>query len=423
MAEEHTQEDEQGEPTPPWSVDALSRQYLLAVEDDKAFIDLLFALALNPSHSLAILAEEWVRPRLAQIAVRNAPVFNNEFLRIVELYFRGQSRAHLLSIIDEAKQHQNGHAVLQGQTLEDLLQTYYPEPQWAVQGLLPEGCLLLAGKPKQGKSYLALHMALAVAKKHLCLGEFVTTPGDVLYFSLEDYAKRVQKRVQQLYTAPETGHTIEFFYNAPKMHDGFATALIHTLETRQSVRLVVIDTLRCIRDSSKEQYNLYQEDSDFMGALNQCAQDAGTTILVVHHTRKAKGEDVFDEISGTGGLRGGTSGNLILEPTTDDADALLHVEGKDFDKRLVIAMKRLSDGSWAYTGEGDTFKLRSNKRAVIQTITNLGDDATAKEIWQNSGIKEYGTVRTMLSRMASLGEIGRSQRGVYFLIDDGGVEV
>jgi len=72
MAEEHTQEDEQGEPTPPWSVDALSRQYLLAVEDDKDFIDVLFALALNPSHSLAILAEEWVRPRLAQIAARNA---------------------------------------------------------------------------------------------------------------------------------------------------------------------------------------------------------------------------------------------------------------------------------------------------------------------------------------------------------------
>src|SRR6185503_9430106 len=344
-------------------------------------------------------------------------------LRIVELYFRGQSRANLLKVIEEAKQHQNGHQVLQGQTLENLLGTYYPEPQWAVHGLLPEGCLLLAGKPKQGKSYLALHLALAVAKKHLALGEFVTTPGDVLYFSLEDYAKRVQRRVQQLYTASAADHTIEFFYHAPKMHDGFAQALIHTLESRPSVRLVVIDTLRCIRDSSKEQYNLYQEDSDFMGALNQCAQDAGTTILVVHHTRKAKGEDVFDEISGTGGLRGGTSGNLILEPTQDDADALLHVEGKDFDKRLVIAMKRLSDGSWAYTGEGDVFRLRSSKRAVVQAIQALGDDATAKEVWQSSGLKEYGAVKTMLSRMVSLGEIGRSQRGVYFLIDDGGVEV
>jgi hypothetical protein len=344
-------------------------------------------------------------------------------MRVIELYFRGQSRANLLKIIDDTKHRQNGHGVLHGQTLETLLQTYYPEPQWAVHGLLPEGCLLMAGKPKQGKSYLALHMAIAVAKQQLCLGEYVTTPGDVLYFSLEDYAKRVQKRVEQLYRPDDSPHTIEFFYNAPKMHDGFAEALIHTLEARPSVRLVVIDTLRCIRESSEGQYNLYQEDSDFMGALNQCAQDAGMTILVVHHTRKAKGEDVFDEISGTGGLRGGTSGNLVLEPTQEDADALLHVEGKDFDKRLAIAMKRQRDGSWAYVGEGDAFKLRANKRAVMQTIGNLGDDATAKEIWQNCGIKEYGTVRTMLSRMASLGEVGRSQRGVYFILDDSGVEV
>ena len=197
---------------------------------------------------------------------------------------------------------------------------------------------------------------------------------------------------------------------------------MQTLESRPSVRLVVIDTLRCIRESSKDSYNLYQEDSDFMGTLNQCAQDAGMTILVVHHTRKAKGEDVFDEISGTGGLRGGTSGNLILEPTQDDADALLHVEGKDFDKRLVIAMKRLHDGSWAYTGEGDAFKLRSNKRAIMQTITNLGDDATAKEIWNNCGIKEYGTVRTMLSRMLAWENRKITTRRV-FRIDDEGVEV
>lgn len=422
MAEDHTQED-RGEPTPPWSVDLLSREYVLAIEDDKEFIDMLFAFALNPSRSFAILGEDWVLPRLGLIASRNSAVFNNEFLRVIELYFRGQSRTNLLKVIDDAKKRQNGHNVFHGQTLETLLQTYYPEPQWAVHGLIPEGCLLMAGKPKQGKSYLALHIALSVAKRQLCLGEFVTTGGDVLYFSLEDYAKRIQRRVQQLYAPDDSPHTIEFFYHAPKMGSGFAEGLMQTLQLRPSIRLVVIDTLRCIRESSKDSYNLYQEDSDFMGILNQCAQDAGMTILVVHHTRKAKGEDVFDEISGTGGLRGGTSGNLILEPTQDDADALLHVEGKDFDKRLVIAMKRVSDGSWIYTGEGDAFKLRSNKRAIMQTITNLGDDARPKEIWQNCGIKEYSTVRTMLSRMASLGEIGKSQRGIYFLIDDGGIEV
>ena len=355
---------------------------------------MLFAFALNPSRSFAILGEDWVLPRLGLIATRSSAVFNNEFLRVIELYFRGQSRANLLHVIDDAKKRQNGHRVFIGQTLEDLLQTYYPEPQWAVHGLLPEGCLLMAGKPKQGKSYLALHMAIAVAKHQLCLGEYVATPGDVLYFSLEDYAKRIQRRVQQLYHPGDSSHTIEFFYNAPKMYDGFAESLHRTLEERPGVRLVVIDTLRCIRTASKEQYNLYQEDSDFMGTLNQCAQDAGITILVVHHTRKAKGEDVFDEISGTGGLRGGTSGNIVLEATEGDADALLHVEGKDFDKRLTIALKRHTDGSWLHVGEGDIYRVRATKKALLKAISALGEDATAKEIWQTSQIKVYGTVKS-----------------------------
>lgn len=421
--DEQTQDNARDAPRPPWSVDLLSRQYILAVEDDKDFIDMLFTFALDPKYSFAILGEEWVLPRLAHISTHNSAIFNNEFLRVIELYFRGQSRTNLLKVIDDAKHHQNGHKIFHGQTLETLLQEYYPEPQWAVHGLLPEGCHILAGKPKQGKSYLALHIALAVSKNKLCLGEYLVTAGDVLYFSLEDYAKRVQRRVQQLYEPDDAPHTIEFFYNAPKMYDGFAEGLIHTLEQRPNVRLVVIDTLRCIREASKEQYNIYQEDSDFMGALNKCAQDAGVTIVVVHHTRKAKSDDVFEEISGTGGLRGGTSANLVLEATVDDADALLHVEGKDFDKRLTIALKRQTDGSWLHVGEGDIYRLRATKKSLLQAINTLGDDATAKEIWQTSQIKVYGTVKSMLSRMASLGEIGRSQRGVYFIIDDGGVEV
>jgi hypothetical protein len=40
-----------------------------------------------------------------------------------------------------------------------------------------------------------------------------------------------------------------------------------------------------------------------------------------------------------------------------------------------------------------------------------------------SGIPIYGTVKSMLSRMTALGEIGRSQRGIYFVLEDEGIEV
>jgi hypothetical protein len=310
-----------------------------------------------------------------------------------------------------------GH-VFHGQTMETLLQTYYPEPQWAVEGLLPEGCLILAGKPKHGKSYLALTLGLAVAKQYRCMDHFRVTNGDVLCFSLEDYAKRVQRRLQRLYTAIESRHTMEFFYEAPKMSEGFGDRLRATLTSRPSIRLVIIDTLRCIRDSQTEQYNLYQEDSDFIGGLNQIAQNAGMTILIVHHTRKAKSEDVFEEISGTGGLRGATSGNMVLEETSGEADGMLRIEGKDFEHRQNVALRRKDDGSWGYVGEGEIYQVRATKRAVLDAISALGDDANAKDVWIASKVTNYSTVKTMLSRMTSLGEIGRTQKGIYFILQE-----
>ena len=48
-------------------------------------------------------------------------------------------------------------------TASDLMALELPDPRPAVRGLIPEGLTLLAGKPKTGKSWLALQIALAVA--------------------------------------------------------------------------------------------------------------------------------------------------------------------------------------------------------------------------------------------------------------------
>jgi RecA-family ATPase len=50
-----------------------------------------------------------------------------------------------------------------------LLARQLPPIQWAIPEILPEGLTLLAGKPKLGKSWLALAMALAVASGGVAL--------------------------------------------------------------------------------------------------------------------------------------------------------------------------------------------------------------------------------------------------------------
>jgi hypothetical protein len=73
----------------------------------------------------------------------------------------------------------------------------FPEPAWAVPGIIPEGCGIRSGHPKIGKSFLVLGTALAAADGGEVLGVRVEQR-PVLYLALEDDARRLQHRARKL---------------------------------------------------------------------------------------------------------------------------------------------------------------------------------------------------------------------------------
>ena len=56
-------------------------------------------------------------------------------------------------------------------TAEEIQDKTYSDPKWIVKDLLPEGLAIIAGKPKVGKSWLALNVALAVSLGGRVLGQ------------------------------------------------------------------------------------------------------------------------------------------------------------------------------------------------------------------------------------------------------------
>ena len=82
--------------------------------------------------------------------------------------------------------------------IDSLIAETFQPLNWAVNGLLPEGCVLFAGRPKLGKSWLVLQLALAVASGGKALGSIPAEQGDVLYLALEDTKRRLQSRVKTL---------------------------------------------------------------------------------------------------------------------------------------------------------------------------------------------------------------------------------
>jgi AAA domain len=61
-----------------------------------------------------------------------------------------------------------------------------------------EGATILAGRPKIGKSWLALDWGLAVARDGFVFGDVHCKQGEVLYVALEDNERRLKQRITKL---------------------------------------------------------------------------------------------------------------------------------------------------------------------------------------------------------------------------------
>jgi hypothetical protein len=98
----------------------------------------------------------------------------------------------------------NGQIDLPGLITADELQAKLFEPvMFVIPSLIAEGLTLLAGKPKLGKSWLTLDIALAIASGKPALGNLPTLQGQVLALCLEDNRVRLQTRIAKLMAAGE----------------------------------------------------------------------------------------------------------------------------------------------------------------------------------------------------------------------------
>jgi AAA domain-containing protein len=85
-------------------------------------------------------------------------------------------------------------------TAAELQKKTFEPVKFIVPQLIPEGLTLLCGRPKVGKSWAALEIAVSVAMSDAftCFGGRETIKGHVLYAALEDNQRRLQRRMDKL---------------------------------------------------------------------------------------------------------------------------------------------------------------------------------------------------------------------------------
>src|SRR5436190_14889627 len=115
--------------------------------------------------------------------------------------------------------------------------------------LIPEGVTLLAGKPKVGKSWLALEVCLAVAdKSRFVLDDTRPVHGNALYLALEDNERRLHWRIKKIVQGqPQWPDWLDLRTEWRRVDEGGLEDIEAWCESVKQPRLIWIDTLPKIR--------------------------------------------------------------------------------------------------------------------------------------------------------------------------------
>lgn len=301
------------------------------------------------------------------------------------------------------------------QELADLMTKQLPATRWFVDGLIPEGVLLFAGKAKYGKTTLACHLCASIAAGAPAMGQLATERCEVLYIAAEDNERRMQRRMGRMLQGERAPLGFHIDYTWPKLDQGGLQALDTYCAEHPAVGVIVIDTLEKVR-AARRNGGGYQDDYASVADLQGLAAKHQVAVVVLHHLRKASADDPFDEINASMGMLAAVD-NMMVMRRGQDGVMELHRRGREYDDDEPLALQGDKDTlCWRVVGKLDDVTRSSERNEIIEAI-RARPGITPKEIAGALG-KNESTVKNLLAKL--LGErrpIIRSQGGHYYPVD------
>ena len=242
---------------------------------------------------------------------------------------------------------------------DELMKKTVKPVRFVVNNLLPRGLNIVAGKRKEGKSWLMLDLCFSVAEGEKFL-DHPTEQGTVLYLDLEDPESRLIQRARGIRDVIPSG-----FHEATKagrLGGGLIEQIEDFVKEHPDTNLVVIDTLQKIR---KPKGDTYAGDYAVISALKSLADRLDIAIVCIHHTRKMKAKDTFDSVLGSTGLTAAADGIYVLERKAD---------GKPCG-RLSFISRDLPDGDLPVRFDHDTCRWYPIASSDMERELLLADEA------------------------------------------------
>lgn len=303
---------------------------------------------------------------------------------------RFENALELSRLLDRVNARSRQGRVFQPMDANTILNTEYGDPVWAIDELIPAGVTLLASRPKKGKSWLALQMALAVAQGVSFMG-LNTKRGPVFYAALEDNPRRLQKRMQALGVDELTEATrgrLLFTTSFPVLSEDAGIPQLARIIVEHRPSLVIFDVWRRCQPEIKENgLNAQQKDYKAIFPLTCLAAETNTAILVLTHQNKqaSKAGEMLDGVADSLGLSGAVDGIITLNRDGQSEAAYLQKEGREYERNENINIAWQQGGGWRLVSEREmqdraAAQESERKRQIRKALENSIDEKTGEYI-------------------------------------------
>lgn len=263
-----------------------------------------------------------------------------------------------------------------------------PPMKWLIDDLLPVGgVVMLSAKPKMGKSFLAIQLALSVASGGEFLG-FQARKHEVLYIDLETSQRSMKGRISMMTDDAPKGlylMTPQEVFEFGNIGNGFESQVNYFLESHKGVKLVIVDTYGLIQGSRTAAQNIYRQEYSEISHLNSWARKKGFTLVLIHHQNKQDDySNPVQGISGSTGITGGLQAYYILTKRDyTDTRTKLTIGGKEIAERdIFIQPESDNNRTWIEVEPEDRPSRRKtvSNDPVTMAIRELCADSEEVEI-------------------------------------------
>ena len=253
-------------------------------------------------------------------------------------------------------------------TVEELYNVEFPEPKWVVPEIIPNGLCFLGGRPKVGKSFFIMQTSIAVG----CGGKMFDKdipPGKVLYLSLEDSAKRLQKRLKDMQVPSTCNITFELKWT-PFQGKGI-DFLTQEIE-KNEYSLVVIDTLT--RATPGVDQNAAEVIGPIIARLQTLATASDISMMLIDHTRKPSGffADPVDDIIASTAKTGAADAIFALYREQGKPGAVLKGRGRDMEEVDLRLRWEGTTFGWQCMGTSEELEITERRAEILSALEDHG---------------------------------------------------